>query len=222
LIPVIFFMKNLMPINKSIPAIEAYWEYYFQIRLDFLISLILPFTVILLVSQLIQIEVKNNTFKQLYTTPLSFAKIFTSKFLLLMGYMVFYFLLFLFTSIIFTFIEVWLFNYPNTLKIKHIQDLFFKLCLLFIRIFPLLSFQFFLSFFIKRTFIEFLLSLIVILITFFYSQSNFIWLSPFSYLLLAEHSVEVFGWFSYYLAIIYALLINIITFYLYNPPLNRL
>jgi lantibiotic transport system permease protein len=70
-----FYPKQLMAIHAS----GHFWELLFQKSWQFLAFMLLPMGIVLAVSLITQIEFKNNSWKQLHTTPVSFSTIYFSK-----------------------------------------------------------------------------------------------------------------------------------------------
>ena len=82
---------------KQLPALYAkdnFWNQLWQSSWESMAIFLLPIGVILATSLITQLEYKNNTWKQLHTTPLSFTTIFFSKLLLIIIMVVQFFILF--------------------------------------------------------------------------------------------------------------------------------
>jgi hypothetical protein len=79
-IPTIYFFSFI----KNNQSINGYtlnmWEQHFVQLWSYMAGLLLPMGVILASSLITQMEYKNNTWKQLHTTPQSYTSIFFSKF----------------------------------------------------------------------------------------------------------------------------------------------
>lgn len=69
------------------------WSQLFTMVWRNVAAIILPVFVIMINNIVVQIEYRNNTWKQVYASPRSYADIFFSRFLIIHGYMVGFFLL---------------------------------------------------------------------------------------------------------------------------------
>ena len=79
-IPTIYFigfLRHQESFNTGKPDI---WEHYFTQLWSNTAGFLMPIGIILASSLITQIEYKNNTWKQLHTTPQSFTTVFFSKF----------------------------------------------------------------------------------------------------------------------------------------------
>lgn len=70
------------------------WFTFLQMNWKNGASVILPMLVILIINAIVQIEYKNNTWKQVYASPRRYADIFFSKFIIIQIFLVLFFLLF--------------------------------------------------------------------------------------------------------------------------------
>ena len=70
------------------------WLVFFHFTLKNTAAVILPFYVILMVSQVLQIEYRNATWKQVYTTPRKYADIFFSKVIVIHALIISFLILF--------------------------------------------------------------------------------------------------------------------------------
>jgi hypothetical protein len=70
------------------------WLVFFHFTMKNTAAVILPFYVILMVSQVLQIEYRNATWKQVYTTPRKYADIFFSKLIVVHALIISFLLLF--------------------------------------------------------------------------------------------------------------------------------
>lgn len=94
-IPFIFFLTYIIePGKNSKKLLVKPWETHIGQGWQALSVFLLPMFVILICSLVVQIEFKNNTWKQVYASPQSYANIFFSKFLSIHMMILFLFLLF--------------------------------------------------------------------------------------------------------------------------------
>jgi hypothetical protein len=91
LIYLIVFIKNHTSINS---APDHVWQMHFSQLWSNMAIFLLPMGVILASSLITQMEYKNNTWKQLHTTPQSFTTIFLSKFSVILLMTIKFFLFF--------------------------------------------------------------------------------------------------------------------------------
>ena len=94
--PLIIIIARLVHYNQ-LPALYAkdgFWNQLWQSSWESMAIFLLPIGVILATSLITQLEYKNNTWKQLHTTPLSFTTIFFSKLLVILIMVVQFFVLF--------------------------------------------------------------------------------------------------------------------------------
>ncbi len=96
LIPVVVLISRIMnfeTLNK-IYSSPKFWETLFGQCWYFMAIFLLPMGVILTSSLITQLEFKNNTWKQLHTTPQNYTTIFMAKFAVLIVMLLQYFVLF--------------------------------------------------------------------------------------------------------------------------------
>jgi hypothetical protein len=82
--------KTLTPIYSN----ALFWEHLWKNSWESMVLFLLPLGLILTISLLTQLEYKNNTWKQLYTLPISLSTIFFSKLIVILLMMVAFFVLF--------------------------------------------------------------------------------------------------------------------------------
>ncbi|RYY57988.1 MAG: hypothetical protein EOO05_17535 [Chitinophagaceae bacterium] len=94
-IPVIFLLIYLIRPDKVVNQMKAMpWETHFFQGYQQFSSLLLPIFVILICSQIPQIEYKNNTWKQVFASPQSIGNIFFSKYIAIILMILFLFLMY--------------------------------------------------------------------------------------------------------------------------------
>jgi lantibiotic transport system permease protein len=94
-IPALFLAAYLLkPENSALQLKVEPWNQHFYIGWRALGSFLLPMFVVLLCALVPQIEFKNNTWKQVYASPQSYAQIYFSKLLTIHTMLLFFFLLF--------------------------------------------------------------------------------------------------------------------------------
>jgi lantibiotic transport system permease protein len=94
--PVIVTIIRLVQ-YKTLPAVyssDKFWMQLWQNSWESMAIFLLPMGVVLAISLITQIEYKNNTWKQLHTTPLSLTTIFLSKLTVILVMMFQFFVLF--------------------------------------------------------------------------------------------------------------------------------
>jgi lantibiotic transport system permease protein len=94
-IPSIFLIGYLAKPQQAIERMKTLpWESHFQNGWQSFATFLLPMFIIIVCSQIIQIEYKNNTWKQVFASPQSLANIFLSKLVTIMVMTLFLFLMF--------------------------------------------------------------------------------------------------------------------------------
>ncbi|MBK7666314.1 MAG: ABC transporter permease [Sphingobacteriaceae bacterium] len=96
LIPVIFVIARIVDFDNLYSSVksEHFWEILFRQSWQSMAIFMLPFGVILATSLITQLEYKNNTWKQLHTSPQSLTVIFFSKLSVIVAMMMQFFILF--------------------------------------------------------------------------------------------------------------------------------
>lgn len=96
LIPIIFTIAQIVNFDDLYSSVRSdkFWEILFRQSWQAMAIFMLPFGVILATSLITQLEYKNNTWKQLHTSPQSLTTIFFSKFFVILVMMAQFFLLF--------------------------------------------------------------------------------------------------------------------------------
>ena len=81
-IPPIFFLTYVLKPERNYSRMAAHpWEVHFQSGWQAFSLFLLPMFVILSCSLIVQVEYRNNTWKQVFSSPLSLGNIFFSKYL---------------------------------------------------------------------------------------------------------------------------------------------
>ncbi|RYG32144.1 MAG: hypothetical protein EOO01_34585, partial [Chitinophagaceae bacterium] len=94
-IPFIFFLSYAIRPDLNYPRLEAHpWGTHMGKGWQNFSAFLLPMFVILTCSLIPQVEYKNNTWKQVFASPLSIGDIFFSKYLSIIGMVVFLFVMF--------------------------------------------------------------------------------------------------------------------------------
>jgi hypothetical protein len=94
-IPVIFFLVYVLKPEKNYANYnQRPWDLHFAQGWQAFAAFLLPMFVILICSQIPQIEFKNNTWKQVFSSPQTIVNIFFSKFLAIILMILFLFLMF--------------------------------------------------------------------------------------------------------------------------------
>jgi len=94
-IPLIFFLTYVIAPDKNLPRLQiAPWEAHMTQGWQAFSAFLLPMFIILICSLILQLEYKNNAWKQLFTTPQSIGTIFFSKYLSILLMIVFLYVMF--------------------------------------------------------------------------------------------------------------------------------
>jgi lantibiotic transport system permease protein len=99
-VPLIMTLSYVFKPDVFIPRMKANpWEAHFMQSWEAAAAFLLPMYIILVTSLVVQTEYKNNTWKQVYTTPRSYADIYFSKLLVIHLLIMGCFLLFILLTI---------------------------------------------------------------------------------------------------------------------------
>jgi hypothetical protein len=95
-IPIIMFIVNLVYRDRYLKASASprFWEWSWNQSWNSMAMFLLPLGVVLVGSLITQLEYKNNTWKQLHTTPQRLTTIFIAKLAIILVMMVQFFILF--------------------------------------------------------------------------------------------------------------------------------
>jgi lantibiotic transport system permease protein len=94
-IPGIFFLMYVLRPKNFIPRFKIQpWESHFLQGWQSFSAFLLPMFAILICSMILQIEFKNNTWKQVFASPQSLANIFFSKYITILLMIIFLFIMF--------------------------------------------------------------------------------------------------------------------------------
>ena len=218
-IPVIYligFLKNHSSINLAIKG-EHIWENHFMQLWQNMAGFLLPMCVILASSLITQLEYKNNTWKQLHTTPQSLTTIFFAKFAVII-LMTFQFFVFFNIGIIISG------AIPCLIFDKHLPDQAFPYLLFikgnikfFIACLPIIAIQYLLSLQFKNFLVPIGIGLLGLIGSLIALSWKYIFLSPYSYgpliLMIARRAGLIAN--VYVLAVGYFILLMTLSYFLY-------
>jgi hypothetical protein len=178
LIYLILFLKDHSYINKEQSEI---WQKIFRGEWNNMAVFLLPMGVILASSLITQMEYKNNTWKQLHTTPQSFTTIFLSKFSVIALMTVKFFLFFNIGIILSGIIPCLLFDHQ--LPKEGIPFLFFlrQNTRIFLTCLPILAIQYLISLRFKNFLVAIGVGLLGLVGSLIGASWKYIFLSPYSF-----------------------------------------
>jgi hypothetical protein len=220
-IPTIYLIAFLVKgttFNKNVvPGVEINsWEIYFGMLMNNMQMFLLPMGVMLASSLITQMEFKNNTWKQLHTTPQSFTTIFVAKFTVILLMTLKFFIFFNIGVLISALI-------PCLINLGKLPDdtfpfMFFVKANLkvFIACLPILAFQYLISLQFKNFLISIgvgLVSLIGTLIA-VGVRWEYTFVSPYSYILFNGSGIPV-SFNIFIRAGFYFLIVLLISYFLY-------
>jgi lantibiotic transport system permease protein len=191
-IPVLFFIIYMARPDRMAPNINMDpWNNHFTEIFGGSGMFILPMTIIVASSLLMQIEVKNNAWKQLYTTPLSPTVVFISKLLMLIG-MIIFFLLLCYFFILLVGLLTALFNSDyNFLRVWPNQSYIFKtLAWYFYFLLPVIALQYFLSLKFKNFIVGIGVGMALVIAGLILINWEKLYLFPYSYFSFFGSSME--------------------------------
>ena len=178
-IHLIYFLVKKLTINNK-ESIGHNWEKYFGDLMHNMEGFLLPMGVILASSLITQMEFKNNTWKQLHTTPQSYTTIFLAKFSVILIMLFKYFLYFNIGILLSGAIPCLIFeSLPN-------EDFPFWILLnanskIFILCLPIVAIQYLISLHFKNFLVPVGIGLVGLIGTMIGGSWEYIFISPYSY-----------------------------------------
>ncbi|NVO02770.1 MAG: ABC transporter permease [Bacteroidetes bacterium] len=215
-IPIIYFiafLKNQNSINDYDSKINI-WDNLFMQLWSNMGTFILPMGLILASSLLTQMEFKNNTWKQLHTTPQSYTNIFFAKFSVLLLMTLKFFIFFNIGMILTGLLPCLIFDHQLPKEAIPIKNFAMGNLKIFVASMPLLALQYLLSLKFKNFLVPVGIGLMGLIGTLIGIQWKYIFISPYSYApLLFMKGVSKINIFLY--AGIPFILIMTISYFLY-------
>jgi hypothetical protein len=225
-LPVLFiisFLKDHTTINQMHGPENVWKMYFFQIW-RFMAMAILPFGVILSSTLIAQMEYRNNTWKQLHTTPQRLITIFSAKLLAIILMVIQFFLIFNTGILLSAIIPSLLFD--HRFPVAHFPLLFFLNINLkiFSSCLPVIAIQFLLSLQFRNFLVPVgvgLLLLVGSIILIFSWQ--YAYLSPYSYtiLLVTGDKAKALPVNTYLYAMVYFAVFVGVSYYLYQNKKDK-
>jgi lantibiotic transport system permease protein len=163
-IPVIFFLVALFKPEISSEFAKTPWANYIYDNLAKNSSFFMPMMVVLITSMLVQLEVKNNAWKQVFATPATPTQLFFAKFMVIQLMILMYFVFFVVAHLI-TGVAIALVNS----KFKFLTEMpdFWKIGKLALRYYfyllPICAFQYWLSLRFKNFVVSFGVGMVLII-----------------------------------------------------------
>lgn len=221
-IPTIYFIVFLVKsrtIEYGVTEMNV-WEVHFIRMMQNMKAFLLPMGVIMASSLMTQMEFKNNTWKQLYTTPQSLTTIFLAKFSVIVIMTVKFFIFFTIGVILSGLIPCLIIN--GKLPEDTFPFLFFikENCKVFILCLPILAVQYLISLRFKNFLVPVGIGLVGLIGSMIGSIWEFIYVSPYSYVFLdnvknLDFYKEKININLYQGATIYFVLLMIISYYMF-------
>jgi lantibiotic transport system permease protein len=220
-IPLIILIANIVNFDDLYGDYNSgkFWERTLQNAWQFMAVFLLPMGVIIATSLITQLEFKNNTWKQVHTTPQHFTNVFLSKLLVITVLMVSFFLLFNIAiiivgnipSIIFRGIPFPKEDFPFLLFVKT-SIKYFIACL------PILALQYLLSLQFKNVLIPISSGLalyVVSMIAINWKHGNTVPYTYSAYVFIGKSNLANPDTNIYYWAIAYFLVFTLASYFLY-------
>lgn len=217
-VPLIFFATYLF-LHTSInmyTQVPDIWVSHFDKSWSNMAYLLLPAGVILASSLITQLEYKNNTWKQLHTTPQSLAVVFASKLLVIIGMTLMFFVFFNIGIILSGEIPCLMFN--RTFSNQPIPyEYFLKTNVkFFIACLPVIAFQYLVSLRFKNFIGAVGLGLLALISTIIAFSWEYVYLSPFSYSFFISGMKPQLDISSHWLALVYTAALLVAAYFLYT------
>ncbi|NJM52769.1 MAG: ABC transporter permease subunit [Blastocatellia bacterium] len=137
-------LKNYQALPK-LNAEANFWTKLWFVHWESMTVMLLPMGIILAVGLITQIEYKNNTWKQLHTTPQSYTTIFFAKFLVILLMMIEVFVLFNLGMYLSAVVPSLIFNVPFPTTPIPFSSFFYGNLNFFIDCLPILALQYLIS-----------------------------------------------------------------------------
>jgi lantibiotic transport system permease protein len=215
-VPLIYFIGFITK-GKSINTYQSEpWETFFMQQWQVMSSFLLPMGVIMASSLIIQLEYKNNTWKQLQTTPQSLTTIFTAKLSVILLMTIQFFIFFNIGIIISGAIPSLIFD--KKLPFEQFPYIFFlkQNIKFFISCLPIIALQYLISLRFKNFLVPVGIGLLALIGTMVAFRWDHIYLSPYSFGALITMKKDLpITCNIYLLAISQFIIITIISYILY-------
>ena len=191
-IPAIFTLMYTLNPKEFAPKLKATpWEEHFAMGWQVFSAFLLPVFVILVCSMIVQIEYKNNTWKQVFSSPQSIGNIFLSKYSTILLMVLFLFVMFNF----FMFGAAVLSNlihkeYTFFSKGMDVNDLLKTNLKFFISLLAIISIQYWLSLRIKNFIVPIGIGLALLIAAIIIQQWEHIYKVPYAFPFITFISIE--------------------------------
>jgi hypothetical protein len=219
-VPLIFllaYLKEQESFSFIYPHDPFAWNKHFMKMWQAVMSLLLPLGITLAISLIAQLEYKNNTWKQLHTTPQNFGTIFLAKFSVILILMFQFFIFFNLGILLAGVIPSLLFD--RHLPEQSIPYLFFLKgnIKFFIVSLPIIALQYMVSLKYKNFMISIGIGILGLIGTLVCMSWKYIFVSPFSYCIMSLKPAKSEDLYTniYLLSFFYFLLLMIINYFLY-------
>jgi hypothetical protein len=204
---------------NSYGSIPGIWVMHYNMMWQNMVSFLLPMGVILSSSLITQLEYKNNTWKQVHTTPQSYATVFFAKLSAILILTLQFFLYFNIGILLSAYIPTLLLEGGLPNQALPVLSIVKSNARIFVTILPIIGIQYLISLRFKNFLVPVgigLLALVGTLIAINFWE--YTWISPYAYCLLnvitpAQANVPInFHWMS----IVYFVVLTGINYYLYS------
>ena len=190
------------------------WQNHFMKHWQIMSAFLLPMGVILASSLITQLEYKNNTWKQLITTPQSLTQIYFSKFSVILLMTIKFFLFFNIGILISGILPSLIIDHQFPQADFPIHVFLKQNGLFFITVLPILAIQYLISLQFKNFMVPIGIGILMLIGTLIGSQWQHIYISPYSFCFLKVFPLPInFNLYSY--ALIEFFLFMIISYYLF-------
>lgn len=221
-IPVLAFIKFIYTETSINTGIKSdIWKHYFGDLWHMMAGLLLPFGVILASSMISQIEYRNNSWKQLLTTPQSYIVIFHSKLSILFLMMLQFFIIFNVAIIVSGMLSSLIIDGYLPKEAIPIGYFVKENIKYFIACMPIVAIQYLISLHFKSFLVSIGIGFVALIGTAMSASWKYILLSPFAFEMIAAdykrfNILPTFGYNIYALALLSFLVITIINYFIYS------
>lgn len=213
LIYLVVFIVYHKTINDYYPDYNV-WRRHFNDLWQNMAGFLLPMGVILSSSLITQLEYKNNTWKQVHTSPQSFTTIFLAKFSVIVLMTLKFFLFFTIGILVSGIIPCLIFEHRFPIGGFPYDGFLIGSSRIFITCLPIIAIQYLISLKFKNFLVSIGIGLLGLIVSLIGLSWKYIYLSPYSYTAMNIFSVKR-EFNIYFYSFIYFVLLMMFAYYLY-------
>ncbi len=152
---------------------KNFWFVHFEQSFQNQAVFLIPMFAIIACTLMVQVEVKNNSWKQVFTTPVNYLSIYFSKFIVILLMISIYFVSFAISMVITGYILSWVDPDFGAFKVKpDFANIFWQIGRIMFYLLPLISIHFWLSLRFKNPFVSIGTGLAMLILCLFLAAGN--------------------------------------------------